>query len=93
MATQYELWDVGSGNLVAVYESEEAALESVRLDLHEHGRAIVETLALGTQEDDGGGRQIAAGDDLIARAEAAGPGRAARPEIATTARGGTPADR
>lgn len=93
MATQYELWDVGSGNLVAVYESEEAALESVRLDLYEHGRAIVETLALGTHEDDGGGRQIAAGDDLIARAEATGPGRAARPEVITTSSGGTTADR
>lgn len=73
MATTYELWDYESGNLVAVYQSEEAALEAIGADLRQHGRAAVATLTLGTAEADGAGRQIAAGEDLIARAEALVP--------------------
>jgi hypothetical protein len=78
MATAYELWDFDTRNIVAVYDSQEAALAAVRDDLQEHGRELVETLVLLVTREDGAKVRIAAGDDLIARAEAvARPARGA----------------
>jgi hypothetical protein len=71
MATTYELWDLDTRNLLAVFDSEAAALASIREDLRAHGRAAVENPLLGWAEEDGGGGEIAAGADLIAHAEAA----------------------
>lgn len=68
MSMMYELIDVSTGNLVAVFETEEEALASVRDTLTRHGETAVLTLALGTVDDAGDGEQVAAGDALIARA-------------------------
>ena len=76
MATTYELWDLDTRNLLAVFDSEAAALASIRADLHTHGRAAVENLLLGHVEEGGGGGEIAAGEELIARARAATAGAA-----------------
>ena len=76
MATTYELWDLDTRNLVAVFDSEAAALASIRADLRAHGRAAVENLLLGRVEEGGGGGEIAAGEELIARAQAATAGAA-----------------
>ena len=70
MATMYELLDTSTGNLVAIFETEEEALASVRRTLARQGRAAVNTLALGTVDEAGDGDQLAAGDALIARASA-----------------------
>jgi hypothetical protein len=68
MTMMYELIDVSTGNLVAVFETEEEALASVRDTLTRHGDGAVSTLALGTVDDAGDGEQIAAGGALIALA-------------------------
>jgi hypothetical protein len=68
MATMYELIDVSTGNLVAVFETEEEVLASVRHTLARHGRVAATTLVLGTVDEAGDGEQIAAGDTLVARA-------------------------
>ncbi|MDP9371858.1 MAG: hypothetical protein M3Q65_05275, partial [Chloroflexota bacterium] len=60
MATTYELWDLDTRNLLAVFDNEEAALAAIRADLHTHGRAAVENLLLGRVEEGGGGGEIAA---------------------------------
>ncbi len=75
MATTYELWDLDTRNLLAVFDNEEAALAAIRADLHTHGRAAVENLLLGRVEEGGGGGEIAAGEELIVRARAATPAR------------------
>ncbi len=51
MATTYELWDLDARNLLAVFDSEEAALAAIRADLRAHGRAAVENLPLGHVEE------------------------------------------
>ncbi len=48
----------------------------IRADLRAHGRAAVENLLLGHIEEGGGGSEIAAGEELIARAQAATAGAA-----------------
>jgi hypothetical protein len=68
MATMYELIDLSTGNLVAVFETEQEALASIRHTLTRHGRAAATTLALGTVDEAGDGERIAAGDALVARA-------------------------
>ena len=71
MALRYELWDKDSGNLVAVFDSEESALASVGRTLDAHGPTAVETLALGTSDENGDGELIAEGAALLAQARSA----------------------
>ena len=75
----YELIDVESGNLVGTYDSEDEALSIVRRGVHLNGSGFVDTLALGYEDDDGEGAQIAAGADLLARALKTDQGRLSRP--------------
>ena len=70
MAIMYELLDTSTGNLVAIFETEQEALASVRRTIVLQGRAAVRTLALGTVDEAGDGDQLVAGDTLIARAYA-----------------------
>ena len=53
MAT-YELWQMRSGNLMATFETEPAALAAVRQAMRRHGAGYAATLALG--REDGRGR-------------------------------------
>jgi hypothetical protein len=71
MAVQYELIDVDSGNMVAIFDSEDEALASVRATLHAQGRSAVATLGLGSVDEDGDGEAIAVGEALIERATTA----------------------
>jgi hypothetical protein len=75
----YELIDVTSGNLIGTYDSEEKALSIVRRGVCLNGASFVDTLALGYEDDDGEGAQLAAGADLLDRALNAGHGRLSRP--------------
>ena len=63
----YELIDVKNGNLVGTYDSEDEALAIVRRGAHLNGSGFVDKLALGYEDDDGEGAQLAAGADLLAR--------------------------
>ncbi len=69
MALPYQLWDTETRNLVAAFETEQAALAAVCLTLRVDGREAAETLFLGLDTADGG--IIAEGAALIERAEAA----------------------
>ena len=79
MAMFFELLDVETGNLIATYETEEEALAVVRRAARLNGPSYVDALALGYEDDDGEGAQLAAGSDLLARAYASDPDRLTRP--------------
>lgn len=61
----YELWDTETRNRVAVFASQEDALAAVRHTFAAQGRASAETLLLGSEDDDGEGKRIAAGHELL----------------------------
>lgn len=65
MATTYELWDTETHNLVAAFDSREAALAAVRRTLDVDGHERAETLLLGSEDAQGENERIAAGRDLI----------------------------
>ena len=69
----YELWDQKSGNLLGSYAAEWEALALVRELATRAGP--IESLALvwGDEDDGEQGEQIAAGPELLARAQAAKP--------------------
>ncbi len=71
MALTYELWNIASGNRVGEFESQDEALASVRRTMHQHGASMIETLALGyeNEDEDGEGEVIACGADLAALAQ------------------------
>lgn len=64
----YELMELTTGNLVAVFDTEDAALQSVRRDYERLGRDGVITLGLASWAEDESGEHIASGEDLLARA-------------------------
>lgn len=64
----YELWSTETSNLLADYDTVDAALDAVGRVLREHGPDYVSTLLLGHEDKRGRSRLIATGDDLIARA-------------------------
>ena len=63
----YELWELSSGNAIAEFETEVAALEVVRRMVQKHGRDGAATWSLVTVEGDDD-TLIADGDALIDRA-------------------------
>ena len=75
----YELLDIETGNLIGTYASEGEALAVVRRAARLNGPAYVDSLALGYEDDDGEGAQIAAGTALLSRAVASEPNRLSRP--------------
>lgn len=79
MAMFYELLDIETGNLIGTYASEADALAVVRHAARINGPAYVGALALGYEDDDGEGAQVAAGTDLLSRAIQADPERLSRP--------------
>jgi hypothetical protein len=64
----YELWETASGNLVGTYDTENAALAVVRHAIGRHGRAYVDSLALGREDLRGRSTAIASGAELADRA-------------------------
>jgi hypothetical protein len=67
----YELWDLETGNCLGAFGSEAAALAEVRAGVREDGSAAWESVGLlWAGERPGDARRIAAGDELIARAQA-----------------------
>ncbi len=73
----YQMMDVDSGNLVDEFDSLEAALAAVRDGFERFGQAGVDGLALSENDDDGGGRLLGIGDELLYLAQAASPARLA----------------
>ena len=67
MASTYELWNTRTGNIVAGFETEEAALEAVRQAIESYGRDYAERLLLGREDRHGRSRRIAAGAELVQR--------------------------
>ncbi len=65
MAFTYELWNTSSGNRVGEFESQDEAIASVRRTMQQHGASMIETLALGYEDEDGEGEIIARGADLL----------------------------
>lgn len=66
----YELWDTKTGNLIADYTEEIAALRDVREGVREDGPDMWATVALAGVAPDGTRVPIAQGGDLLAHAEA-----------------------
>jgi hypothetical protein len=69
----YSIWDVEFNNLVGAYETEAAALESVRELVELNGSDYGESLALGGQEEDGPLLMLAEGGALLRRAGITAP--------------------
>ena len=63
----YELWSGVSGNLVAAFSSEDAAMDAVRHASVRNGPGYVESLALLMEDDDGESHLIAEGEQLTRR--------------------------
>jgi hypothetical protein len=66
--TRYEVWDIESANLLAVYPTEEAALAFVRQVIAADGPAMVATWELARAREDQDTMSIAMGDQLADRA-------------------------
>jgi hypothetical protein len=69
----YELWDAESANLLSNYETEDEALVDVLRFIHAHGAASATSLALAFEDEAGETVPIAAGIDLVKRAQKAAP--------------------
>ena len=67
-ASSYALWDMVTANFVAEFASEDEALQFVRGVIDDGQRDIVKGWALGREEADGDGEQIAFGSQLVDRA-------------------------
>ena len=64
----YELWSLSSRNIVADFETEAAALQTVAVIVQQQGRDAALDLLLGVEDDAGRSRPIAQGQDLVDRA-------------------------
>ncbi len=71
----YQMMDVDSGNLVDEFDSLDEALAAVRDGFERFGPAGVDGLALSENDDDGGGRLLGIGDELLHLAQVASPAR------------------
>ena len=69
MAPTYELWNTSSGNRVGEFESQDEALASVRRTLQQHGPSMIDSWALGYEDDEGADEVIARGAALVALAQ------------------------
>jgi len=72
MTHTYELWDTDSRNMVAEFTSRAEALVAIHDAIQAHGRQAVETLALSTEDGNGGGEVVARGAGLVALIEQEG---------------------
>ncbi|HLH26234.1 MAG TPA: hypothetical protein VK066_27260 [Chloroflexota bacterium] len=72
MATTFEVWDLDSRNVLAVYETEAAALSAVARAVKHHGPDYATSLALMREDARGRSRLVAQGAALLERANAVG---------------------
>ena len=72
MSCTYELWDTDSRNMVAEFASRDAALLALHDAVATQGPQALATLALSTEDGDGGSEMIARGDALVALVEREG---------------------
>ena len=68
MNTSFELWDYATGNCLGAYDDEALALAAVRDTTRRYGDGAAASLVLLTAPDEGAGERIAAGAELIERA-------------------------
>jgi hypothetical protein len=68
---KYDLWDIESGNMIALYATQAEALEDVRDLLVQNSTAYARSLSLGGLGEAGRRWVIAAGDELLALATTA----------------------
>jgi hypothetical protein len=64
MSASYELWDVGAGNVVGSFETEDEALDVVASLLDAHGPDYAGELTLSRRDGTGTSTLIAAGKRL-----------------------------
>jgi hypothetical protein len=69
----YELWSTAPGNLLATYETQDAALAAVRALVASQGEAAGRELALLFENRRGQSRTIAVGDGLLSLARTSSP--------------------
>lgn len=86
MSVTYELWDTDTRNRIAVFGDRATALAAVRRISDTQGRALAESMILGTEDDDGDGEVIARGAGLVALAEQEAPPQS--PTVVTLITGG-----
>ena len=67
----YELWSLSSRNIIADFETEQAALQTIARIVQQHGHDAVADLLLGREDDEGESHLVAQGKDLADRALAA----------------------
>lgn len=72
MTQTYELWDTDARNMVAEFARRAEALTALYDAIQAHGRQALESLALSTEDGDGGGEVIARGAGLVALIEQEG---------------------
>jgi hypothetical protein len=65
METSYELWDIGTGNIIGSFTSLDEGLDIVRHLIDSFGRGYAQELDLSRREGDEPGVTVAAGDQLI----------------------------
>jgi len=64
----YDVWDVETNNAVGRFETEAAALETVRILLDAYGDAYADELQFGGEDDLGRAVPAVGGEDLVALA-------------------------
>lgn len=65
----YQMWDLDSGNLVDEFVSLDEALAAVRDGFARFGQAGIDGLGLSENDDDGEGRLLGIGDELLRLAQ------------------------
>jgi len=60
----FELWDMRSRNAIGSFDVKASALAAVRELMEDHGRAYVDDLFLGCEDDHGNSKPIAKGQEL-----------------------------
>jgi len=75
----YELWDTETGNVSGFFDTLEDALAAVRDAADRHGRRYAEAFAVIREDTRGRSELIAAGDDLVERAQAVAVPRRTNP--------------
>jgi hypothetical protein len=73
MATTYELWDLGSGNVIGAYGTEAAALATVATAIQRYGADYADCIALIREDSRGRSKVLAEGAALAGRAQQAVP--------------------
>ncbi len=73
----FELWEMGSGNLAGICDSEAEALAAIRQAIEDYGRDYLDSFALLYEDRRGRAQTLAQGASLAARALAAAPTTAA----------------